>query len=105
MGSRGRPGGCLVVPGGANRATRFPFQLSRGQQRLCALARALAVEPALVYIDDLYRGASEETWEHFIAAMRWARSTYGTAFVTVLAVADETPEGIDRLVPVKKVMS
>ena len=60
---------------------------------------------ALVYIDDLYRGASEETWDRFLTAMAWARTTHQTAFVTVLAVAEETPEGIDRLVPVKKVMS
>ncbi len=83
---------------------RFPYQLSRGQARLAALARALATDPVLVYIDDLHRGASQETWDRFLSAMAWARASHGTAFLTVLAVADAEPEGIDRLVRVRKVV-
>jgi ABC-type transporter Mla maintaining outer membrane lipid asymmetry ATPase subunit MlaF len=83
-------------------AHRFPYQISSGQQRLVALARALVIAPELVFVDDLHRGASVETWDRFTQAMAHARQKHATGFLSVMAVADGTPAGIDRVVRLKK---
>lgn len=83
-------------------ALRFPYQISSGQQRLVALARAIVVEPELIYVDDLYRGASIETWDRFVEAMAHTRRQYDTAILSVMATATEPPLGVDRLVRLTK---
>jgi phospholipid/cholesterol/gamma-HCH transport system ATP-binding protein len=79
-------------------ANRFPYQLPRGAQRLASLARALAVEPALVYVDDLHHGATVDIWERFVAVMDRARARWNTAFLSGLATGFQVPPGVDRLV-------
>jgi len=76
----------------------LPYQIPRGKQRLAALARALAVEPALVFVDDLHHGATLEIWERFVEVMDGARARFQTAFLCGLAIADRCPPGVDRLV-------
>ncbi len=90
----------LVEVGLTEEAARFPYQIPRGQQRLASLARALAIEPALVYVDDLHHGATVEIWQLFVGAMDRARSRGNTAFLSSLAIADSPPPGVDRLVHV-----
>lgn len=92
----------LALVGLDDMSARFPYQISSGQQRLTALARALVIGPELVYVDDLHRGASAETWERFVEVMAHAKRAYGTAFLSVVAVADGAPRGIERIVRLKK---
>jgi ABC-type transporter Mla maintaining outer membrane lipid asymmetry ATPase subunit MlaF len=77
---------------------RLPFQIPGGKQRLASLARALAVEPALVFVDDLHLGSTTEIWERFVLAMNRARERWGTSFLSGLAFANGCPPGVDRVV-------
>jgi phospholipid/cholesterol/gamma-HCH transport system ATP-binding protein len=88
----------LEEVGLAGDAGRLPYQIPRGSQRLVSLARALAVEPALVFIDDLHHGATEEIWERFVKVMDRARARWNTAFLSALAFASSCPPGVERLV-------
>ncbi len=88
----------LTEVGLKNDGWRLPYQIPRGSQRLASLARALAVEPALVFVDDLHHGATVEIWERFVAVMQRARARWNTAFLSALAVARTPPAGVDRLV-------
>lgn len=93
----------LAEVGLENEAQRLPYQIPRGTQRLVSLARALAVEPALVYVDDLHHGATVEIWQRFVEVMAAARARWNTAFLCALAVAEAMPVGVDRLVRVTPV--
>lgn len=90
----------LAEVGLTSQQDQLPYQVPRGTQRLAALARALSVEPALVFVDDLHHGATVEVWERFVQVMNRARERWQTAFLCGLAVADECPPGVDRLVRV-----
>ncbi len=100
-----RVAAALDEVGLARDAGRLPYQIPRGSQRLVSLARALAVEPALVYVDDLHHGATVEIWERFVQVMERARARWNTAFLSALAIAPHTPPGVDRLIHAAPVVS
>ena len=102
----------LALPGGAPRRVaaalasvgleglgeRFPAQLSLGQARRAALARAFAVEPELLFLDEPFVSLDEASAQHLRQLLLdlWQRHP-----VTVLMVTHNVREAVllaDRIV-------
>ncbi len=65
----------------------FPEQLSLGQQRRLAIARAFAVEPDLLLLDEPFVSLDAELAAQMMALLEKMRSVYGPA--TVLVTHDD----------------
>ena len=81
----------LELVGMADYGDRFPDQLSGGQQRRVALARALAPEPRLVLLDEPFAGLDAGLREHLRAEVR---RILGAAGVTALLVTHDQGEAL-----------
>jgi sulfate transport system ATP-binding protein len=79
-------------------ADRFPHQLSGGQRQRIALARALAVEPRVLLLDEPFGALDAKVRKEL---RRWLRRLHDTMHVTSVFVThdqDEALEVADRIV-------
>ena len=82
----------------AGQADRFPHQLSGGQRQRIALARALAVEPKVLLLDEPFGALDAKVRK---ALRRWLRRLHDEMQVTSVFVThdqDEAMEVADRIV-------
>src|SRR6187200_1762464 len=73
-------------------ADRYPSQLSGGQRQRMALARALAVEPSVLLLDEPF-GALDATVRKELRA--WLRDLHDRAHVTTVLVTHDQEEAMD----------
>jgi NitT/TauT family transport system ATP-binding protein len=92
----------LGVMGLADHATKYPYQLSGGMQQRVGIARALAVEPEVLLLDEPFSAVdalTRETLQSELLAL-WDRDQEATA-VTAVLVTHDIDEAIllgDRIV-------
>ncbi len=83
-------------------ADRFPHQLSGGQRQRIALARALAVEPRVLLLDEPFGALDARVRQEL---RRWLRRLHDEARVTTVFVThdqDEALEVADRVVVINR---
>lgn len=77
---------------------RYPFQLSGGEQRRVALARALAQSPSLLCLDEPFSGVDELTREELLALVSRVLSERGLPCLLVTHSPLESVFLADRVV-------
>src|SRR5262249_8672720 len=82
----------------ADFAQSYPYQLSGGMRQRAALARTLAIEPAIVLLDEPFSALDAQT--KLILQRSFARTIASSGITTLLITHDLTEAGImaDRLV-------
>jgi sulfate transport system ATP-binding protein len=83
-------------------ADRFPHQLSGGQRQRIALARALAIEPRVLLLDEPFGALDARVRKEL---RRWLRRLHDEVHVTSLFVTHDQEEALevaDRIVVVNK---
>jgi sulfate/thiosulfate transport system ATP-binding protein len=95
---RARVDALLEVVGLTGWADRYPSQLSGGQRQRMALARALAVEPSVLLLDEPF-GALDANVRHELR--EWLRRLHDEVHVTTVIVTHDQEEAMaiaDRIV-------
>ena len=82
----------LEIVGLAGYGARYPSQLSGGQRQRMALARALAVEPQVLLLDEPF-GALDATVRKELRA--WLRRLHDDVHVTTIFVTHDQEEAMD----------
>ncbi len=82
----------LEVVGLAGFQTRYPSQLSGGQRQRMALARALAVEPQVLLLDEPFGALDAKVREDLRA---WLRRLHDEVHVTTVLVTHDQAEALD----------
>jgi sulfate transport system ATP-binding protein len=82
----------LEVVGLAGFQTRFPAQLSGGQRQRMALARALAVDPKVLLLDEPFGALDAKVREDLRA---WLRRLHNEVHVTTVLVTHDQAEALD----------
>ena len=82
----------LAIVGLAGYAERYPSQLSGGQRQRMALARALAVEPSVLLLDEPF-GALDAKVRAELRA--WLRRLHDEVHVTTVLVTHDQEEAMD----------
>lgn len=95
---RAEAGAALEEVGLAGMADRFPGQLSLGQQRRLALARAFARSPSLLLMDEPFVSLDPETATAMMALFATLRARRGTATLMVTHSMDEAARLSSRIV-------
>lgn len=75
--------GKLALVGLADSADLLPSEISGGMQKRAAIARALALDPALVFLDEPSAGLDPITAADLDELIRTLNSSLGTTFVVV----------------------
>lgn len=86
----------LAEVGLAGLGGRYPGQMSLGQQRRLSLARAFAVAPALLLLDEPFVSLDPATADEMMALFAALRDRRGTATLLVTHSADEAARLADR---------
>src|SRR6059058_4424392 len=95
---RSRVDELLEIVGLTGWSERYPSQLSGGQRQRMALARALAVEPSVLLLDEPF-GALDANVRHELR--EWLRSLHDEVHVTTVIVTHDQEEAMaisDRIV-------
>lgn len=87
----------LADVGLAGRDHDFPQQLSLGQQRRLSLARAFAIEPDLLLMDEPFVSLDAELVEEMMALLQRLQKRHGVATLLVTHVAAEARHLSDRI--------
>ena len=82
----------LEVVGLAGFQTRYPSQLSGGQRQRMALARALAVDPEVLLLDEPFGALDAKVREDLRA---WLRRLHDEVHVTTVLVTHDQSEALD----------
>ena len=82
----------LEVVGLAGFQTRYPNQLSGGQRQRMALARALAVDPQVLLLDEPFGALDAKVREDLRA---WLRRLHDEVHVTTVLVTHDQAEALD----------
>src|SRR5215208_3829909 len=82
----------LEVVGLAGFQTRYPNQLSGGQRQRMALARALAVDPQVLLLDEPFGALDAKVREDLRA---WLRRLHDEVHVTTVLVTHDQSEALD----------
>src|SRR5947208_16314330 len=82
----------LEVVGVAGFQTRYPNQLSGGQRQRMALARALAVDPDVLLLDEPFGALDAKVREDLRA---WLRRLHDAVHVTTVLVTHDQAEALD----------
>jgi sulfate transport system ATP-binding protein len=82
----------LEIVGLAGYQTRYPSQLSGGQRQRMALARALAVEPQVLLLDEPFGALDAKVREDLRA---WLRRLHDEVHVTTVLVTHDQEEAMD----------
>jgi sulfate transport system ATP-binding protein len=82
----------LEVVGMAGFQTRYPSQLSGGQRQRMALARALAVDPKVLLLDEPFGALDAKVREDLRA---WLRRLHDEVHVTTVLVTHDQAEALD----------
>ncbi len=82
----------LEVVGLAGFQTRYPNQLSGGQRQRMALARALAVDPKVLLLDEPFGALDAKVREDLRA---WLRRLHDEVHVTTVLVTHDQSEALD----------
>lgn len=88
----------LAEVGLADYATRFPDQLSLGQQRRLALARAFAVDPDLMLLDEPFVSLDAAAADEMMTLFATLRARRDMATVLVTHAASEAQRLATRIV-------
>ena len=92
-----RVSGQLAFLGLADKAACSPFDLSGGQQRLCALAGVLAMEPKVLVLDEPVAGLDPHGAERLREVIRTLHAR-GTAILMISHSMEDIAELADRMV-------
>jgi sulfate transport system ATP-binding protein len=79
-------------------ANRYPFQLSGGQRQRVSLARALAVEPQVLLLDEPFSALDAKVRKELRAWLRNLQEQTGVTTVIVTHDQEEAMEVADRIV-------
>jgi sulfate-transporting ATPase len=79
---------------------RLPSELSLGQRRLVAIARAVAMEPSVLLLDEPAAGLGDKESAEFARLVRWLTATWGMAVLLVEHDMDFVMAVSDRVVVV-----
>ena len=82
----------LEVVGLSGFQTRYPNQLSGGQRQRMALARALAVDPEVLLLDEPFGALDAKVREDLRA---WLRRLHDEVHVTTVLVTHDQSEALD----------
>jgi sulfate transport system ATP-binding protein len=89
---RARVGELLELVGLAHLGKRYPSQLSGGQRQRMALARALAVEPRVLLLDEPFGALDARVREELRA---WLRRLHDEVHVTTIFVTHDQEEAME----------
>lgn len=90
----------LEEVGLAAQANAFPGAMSLGQQRRLSLARAFAVRPDLLLMDEPFVSLDPDLVEEMMMLFSLLRAEHGVATVLVTHVAEEARKLADRIVTI-----
>jgi NitT/TauT family transport system ATP-binding protein len=96
--SSGRAQDALAEVGLSGREADFPNQLSLGQQRRLSLARAFAVKPDLLLMDEPFVSLDPVLVEEMMALFITLRDAHDVATILVTHVDAEAKKLADRIV-------
>ncbi|GLO72827.1 ABC transporter ATP-binding protein [Phaeobacter inhibens] len=82
----------------AEREGDFPQQLSLGQQRRLSLARAFAIQPDLLLMDEPFVSLDADLVEEMMALFQRLQHRHGVATILVTHVAAEAKHLSDRII-------
>lgn len=80
------------------RAEDYPSQLSLGQQRRLALARAFAVQPDLLLLDEPFVSLDPALVDEMMTLFATLRAQHNVATILVTHIAEEAQKLADRIV-------
>ncbi|MFI9510344.1 ABC transporter ATP-binding protein [Nocardia sp. NPDC052566] len=92
----------LAAVGLADKADRYPWQLSGGMQQRVAIARALAYQPRVLLMDEPFASVDAQTRAGLEDLTRRVRAEFGMTILFVTHDIDESVYLADRVVVLRR---